>query len=180
MPAACFVALCCLVTRVTAHDSTQISGHMMCDRAVLDSQKLGFSSHSTCYDHRQIDAYFYRQSLWYHPDKHTKDSSNAAFHCLETARQRLKMKSCQHGSPPTPSVALVYHDFHVISFYVAFAMIMLAADVNEVIMLGFLWMLDLSKLPQVFFMWRAAGLLLDLFSVMRRGKDLDAYEGIFE
>jgi len=48
----------------------------------------------------------------------------------------------------------VYENFDIIGFYVAFAMIMHAADVNEVIMLGFLWMIDLGKLPHVFFMWR--------------------------
>ena len=74
----------------------------------------------------------------------------------------------------------MYENFDIIGFYVAFAMIMHAADVNEVIMLGFLWMIDLGKLPHVFFMWRAFPLILDLFHLMRRGKDLDRYEGAFE
>jgi hypothetical protein len=180
MPAACLVAFCSLVTGAIAHGSMQISGHMMCNYDVLDSQKLGFSSHQVCYDHRQIDKNFYRQSLYYHPDKHTQDSSDSAFNCLQEARQRLKMKMCQVDLPATSFFSSVCENVHAMSFYIAFAMVMLGADVNEAIILGFVWMTDLNKLPHVMFLWRATPLILDIFSLMQRGKDLKPYNMCFE
>ena len=180
MPAAWLVVLCCLATGGIAHGRLQMSGHMMCDHAVLDSQKLGFSLHQSCYDDREIDKNFHRQSLYYHPDKHTQDSSDSAFNCLQEARERMKMKSCHAKLPAASFFSIVCINADLICFYVAFAMVMLGADVNEAIILGFMWMADLSKLPHVMFMWRATPLILDIFCLMQRGKDLQPYNMLFE